>query len=73
MAHKAGGGMGSRVVKSSNAGRKVEPRSQGIRPGAVSQIGSALGNHAQDRRAEAVEPGDPRAHARATTLQSAQT
>jgi hypothetical protein len=44
----AGGGMGSRQVKSSNAARKVEPRAQGIRPGAVAQIGSALGNHATD-------------------------
>ena len=59
MAHKAGGGMGSRVVKSSNAGRKVEPRSQGIRPGAVSQIGSALGDHAQDAGPKRLNPAIP--------------
>jgi hypothetical protein len=42
----SGGGPNSRVVKNSNAGRKVEPRSQGIRPGHVAQIGTALGSHA---------------------------
>lgn len=44
----AGGGINSRQVRSSNGGRKAEPRSQGIRPGAVSQIGSALGNKAME-------------------------
>jgi hypothetical protein len=41
----AGGGFGSRVVKSGPAGRKVEPRPRAVSPGAVSQIGSSMGNH----------------------------
>lgn len=33
---------------SSNAGRKVEPRSHAVSPAGVSQIGTARGNHATD-------------------------
>lgn len=42
----AGGGIGSNKVKSGAVGRKVEPRAKGLHPGAVAQIGTALGNHA---------------------------
>jgi hypothetical protein len=52
----AGGGLGSRVVKNNQAGRKVEPRAQGIRPGAVSQIGQSLGTHAQEAGAKKLDP-----------------
>ena len=45
---RAGGGINSRVVKSSASGRKVEPKSRGISPAGVSQIGSAMGNHSMD-------------------------
>ena len=45
---RAGGGINSRVVKSSASGRKVEPKSRGISPAGVSQIGSSIGNHSMD-------------------------
>ena len=45
----AGGGPASRQVKNNQAGRKVEPNPRAVSPGAVSQIGSSMGNHATDR------------------------
>jgi hypothetical protein len=57
--NKPGGGMGSHQVHSSKSARKVEPRSQGIRPGAAAQIGRALGNHAQDAGAKKLNPVIP--------------
>ena len=48
MAKGTGGGMGSRVVTNSKSARKIEPRSMAINPRGVSQIGSAMGNHATD-------------------------
>jgi hypothetical protein len=59
MARNAGGGAGSRVVKNNQAGRKVEPRAQGVRPGAVSQIGQSLGTHAQEAGAKKLNPIAP--------------
>ena len=44
----AGGGPASRQVKNNQAGRKVEPNPRAVSPGAVSQIGSSMGNHATD-------------------------
>jgi hypothetical protein len=55
----AAGGVGSRVVKDNQAGRKVEPRVHGIRPGAVSQIGQSLGNHAQEAGGKRLNPVIP--------------
>ncbi len=48
MARNAGGGLGSRVVTNSKSARKIEPRAMAINPRGVSQIGSAMGNHATD-------------------------
>lgn len=59
MKNKPAGGIGSRVVKSSNAGRKVEPKAVGIKPGHAGQIGQALGNHAQDAGAKKLNPVIP--------------
>lgn len=36
-----------RASRSGPAGQKIEPRSQGINPGGVSQIGTSIGNHAE--------------------------
>jgi len=53
-----GGGLGSkRVVHAKSL--KAEPRAQGYRPAAVSQIGESLGNHTTDRSGTvkgAIEP-----------------
>ena len=56
MRNKPAGGPGSRVVKSSQGARKVEPRSQGIHPGHAAQIGTALGNKAQEAGAKKLDP-----------------
>jgi len=55
----SGGGAGSRVVKASQGGRKVEPRSHGIREGHAGQIGAALGNKAQEAGAKKLNPVVP--------------
>ena len=34
--------------RSTDSGRKIEPRGKSYTPGVVSQIGQALGNHATD-------------------------
>jgi hypothetical protein len=47
--HRAGGGLGSRQVVHAKS-MKVEPKSQGVRPGFAGQIGAKLGNHVTDRR-----------------------
>jgi len=44
----AGGGAGSRQVKSIQDSRHRNPRNVGVRPQAVSQIGQSLGNHATE-------------------------
>jgi len=59
MSNKPAGGPGSRVVKKSQGGRKVEPRSHGIRPGHAAQIGGALGNKAQDAGSKKLNPVVP--------------
>ena len=59
MRNKPGGGVGSRVVKSSQGGRKVEPRASGVTPGHAAQIGTALGNKAQEAGAKKLNPVVP--------------
>ncbi len=54
----AGGGIGNRNVKHSQGGRKVEPRAMGIRPGHAGQIGTALGNKAQEAGAKKLNPAE---------------
>jgi hypothetical protein len=34
--------------RSGPSGRKIEPRSEGINPGAVSRLGNKVGNHSTD-------------------------
>jgi hypothetical protein len=55
----AGGGIGNRTIKHSQGGRKVEPKAMGIRPGHAAQIGTALGNKAQDAGAKKLNPVVP--------------
>jgi len=63
--HRPGGGAGSRQVKSISDARHRNPRNQGYRPQAVSQIGQSLGNHVTERTGKvrgAVEPAKTRAY-----------
>ncbi len=55
----AGGGIGNRTIKHSQGGRKVEPRSHGITPGHAGQIGTALGNKAQETGSKKLNPVVP--------------
>jgi len=55
----AGGGIGNRTIKHSQGGRKVEPRAMGIMPGHAAQIGTALGNKAQDAGTKRLDPVVP--------------
>jgi hypothetical protein len=59
MKNKPAGGPGSRVVKNSQGGRKVEPRAMGIRAGYAGQIGTALGDKAQDAGSKKLNPVVP--------------
>lgn len=36
-----------RAGRSGPGGQKIEPRSQGVNPAAVSQIGTSIGNHSE--------------------------
>ena len=72
MKNKPAGGIGSRVVTDSKSARKIEPRAQGIRPGAAAQIGRPWAI-TPPRWQEADQGGRATAQDRGTTKPSAQT